>query len=117
MPAQLYMWGTGDFNADGVIDIVWHNYQSLVIWHMAADGFTVQSTTEFEFPLSFSWWVRSVGDFNGDGHADIAWGGYTPEYPGLYAMWLMNGTTVAASELTIPRQVPLSWWLEPHWGW
>jgi hypothetical protein len=64
--------GTGDFNGDGMADVLWQNDSGLVTeWLGQPDGSLVGH------PLNVnpgtSWHVVGTGDFNGDGLDDILW--------------------------------------------
>jgi len=90
--------GTADFNGDGKTDILWqHNDGALAIWSMNGSvisngGFvTSQGQTVHLGP---SWSLAGTGDFNGDGNADMLWRNSN----GSLAEWLMNGTTITASQ-------------------
>jgi FtsP/CotA-like multicopper oxidase with cupredoxin domain len=85
--------GTGDFNGDGKVDILWRNGTSgeNVLWYM--NGVTFVS---YEFLLSATdpnWDIAGTGDFNGDGKVDILWRNGTS---GENVVWYMNGPTYAS---------------------
>ncbi|MBV9815493.1 MAG: VCBS repeat-containing protein, partial [Alphaproteobacteria bacterium] len=103
--------GTGDFNADGVTDILWRctDWASAAcpagqaaIWLMNPDGSLKAVVGGQTVPLT--WTIAGTGDFNADGIADILWR-YTD---GTVVEWLMNpdGTIKSA----VGGQVaPLGW--------
>ncbi|MDE5093039.1 MAG: VCBS repeat-containing protein, partial [Trichodesmium sp. St11_bin5] len=81
----------GDFNADGVADILWR-HKSLQngpnrIWLMKNDG-TPDSIVNPGF-FGSSWNVEEVGDFNADGVDDILWRHKSLPH-GPNRIWLME---------------------------
>ena len=88
--------GTGDFNHDGNVDILWRynapgGYN--VVWFMngtnwigSADLFAVED---------LNWQIVGTGDFNRDGNVDILWRYNGPG--GYNVIWYMNGTNWAGS--------------------
>ena len=83
--------GTGDFNGDGLGDLLWRNTSGdTAIWLM--NGATVTSAAGLGNPPT-TWSIVGTGDFNGDGKADLLW----RDTSGDTAIWFMNGTTVASS--------------------
>jgi hypothetical protein len=95
--------GTGDFNNDGVTDILWTTPEGdVAIWLMfggrvAANGYIGVGN------VGTSWLVVGTGDFDGDGTADILW----RDTSGNVAIWLMNpnGTIKSAGGLgNVPSQ-------------
>ena len=89
VPTSWAIAGTGDFNADGKSDILWHNSNGdTSIWLMTASGTQVQvlSTTDLGV-VPTSWNVAVTGDFNGDGKSDILWRNTN----GDTSIWFMNG--------------------------
>ena len=91
--------GVGDFNGDGLSDVLWRHSTdgSLAEWQM--NGSTVTSSAAPMFngvavtPDS-SWSVGGIGDFDGDGNADILW----RRTDGTLSEWTMNGATISASQ-------------------
>ena len=87
--------GIGDFNGDGVPDILWRDTSAgtVAIWFLNSSG-TVQSTASVGVvPTGTTWTIVETGDFNGDGMSDILW----IDGSGNVAIWFMNGATVAST--------------------
>jgi phospholipase C len=105
VPTSWMIAGTGDFNADGYADILWHNANGdTSIWLMTANGTQVQvaSTNDLGF-IPTSWNVALTSDLNGDGKTDILWRNSN----GDASFWFMNGAQVlSVSDIGI---VPASW--------
>jgi hypothetical protein len=84
--------GTGDFNRDGITDILWrHSAGGVVAWLMNNQG-TVMSAVGVGSLLN-DWTISQTGDFNGDGTSDILWRNSV----GGVGVWLMNGGTVMSA--------------------
>jgi hypothetical protein len=82
--------GTGDFDRDGQVDLLFRHRLSgeVVVWFM--DGVTLRSGT-FTTPPAVSdlrWKLVGAGDLSGDGKVDILW-----RHPasGQNVAWLMDG--------------------------
>jgi hypothetical protein len=90
-PAQWNITGVGDFNGDGVSDILWRNLidGGIVMWLMKSDGTILSNAGLGALPIA-TWTVAETGDFDGDGKSDILW--YAND--GSVALWLMNGTMI-----------------------
>jgi ELWxxDGT repeat protein len=89
--------GIGDFNDDGMADILWRNSSGEVsAWLMngtsIAGGGDLMSGGVAARPDA-SWSIAGIGDFNQDGKADVLWRNTN----GSLAIWLMNGTTITSS--------------------
>jgi hypothetical protein len=99
--------GTGDFNKDGNVDILWRYNGSggyNVVWYM--NGVSWTGSAELISVGDISWQIMGTGDYDNDGNIDILW-----RYNGAggsNVIWYMNGVTWASSAELIP--VPdLSW--------
>ena len=84
--------GTGDFNADGMSDILWQGADGTpAIWLMnGMNAIAVGAVGPFN--PGPSWHVQGTGDYNGDKRSDILW----QADDGTPAIWLMNGLNFVA---------------------
>ena len=86
--------GTGDFNKDTHVDILWRNSSSgvNVIWLM--EGANWSESAEILPVSDLTWKIVGTGDFDRDGNTDILW---RNDSTGTNIIWLMNGTEWASS--------------------
>jgi len=85
----------GDFNGDGIMDLLWWDPATgqLSIWYMSGGG--VQSVGSPGEGMDIGQWLLvNTGDFNGDGVWDLLW--WNPE-SGLAQVWYMAAAASAAS--------------------
>jgi hypothetical protein len=72
--AQWHLIGVGDFNGDGMADILWRNDAGKVTdWVGNANGGFNGNLANADNSISSSWQVVAIGDYNGDAHDDILW--------------------------------------------
>jgi FG-GAP-like repeat len=109
--------GTGDFNRDGHVDILWANAAdgSMQIWFMdegrVAGRATVVNEVGQPERIGSPWHVVGVADFAPDGRADILW---MNAFDGTLQLWQMEGATVArratiVNERQQPEHVGAPW--------
>jgi hypothetical protein len=87
IPAEWSLQGFGDFNGDGLSDMLWRHVPtgSVGIWVMnGAGGYVPQGG----WAIGTDWRVEAVGDVNGDKKSDVVWR-HVPT--GAVGIWLMNG--------------------------
>ena len=91
--------GTGDFNRDGHIDILWR-YNGPggfnVVWLM--DGANWIQSADLIPVDDLTWQIVGTGDFNRDGNVDILWRNTTS---GANIVWFMNGTSWSSSAVLL----------------
>jgi hypothetical protein len=100
-----YIAGCGDFNADGLQDIVWRNTSTgdNRIWSML--GPTYSSTIPLPRVPDTAWKLYTVFDYEGDGSYDMAW---RHGVNGSHVLWRMNQSTLV-STTTLTSVPSLSW--------
>jgi len=71
---QWQIAGTGDFNGDGRMDVLWHRADgALTDWlGTGSGGFSPNGANELEV-VDPQWQIAATGDFNADGKDDILW--------------------------------------------
>jgi hypothetical protein len=84
----------GDFNGDGIMDLLWWDPATgaLSIWYMS--GGAVQGVSSPGDGLDISQWLLvNTGDFNNDGICDLLW--WNPE-SGVAQVWYMAAAASAS---------------------
>jgi FG-GAP-like repeat len=71
-PAGFEIVGTGDFNGDGISDILWFDGRQAMIWLLNPTLVPTPWSLGSMDPR-FRWGIGSTGDFNGDGKSDVMW--------------------------------------------
>ncbi len=105
VPQPWTLSGVGDFNQDGVSDLLWHQPTAgqLAVWYLNSAGALVTGEV-FPDTIPSAWKVSGVGDFNGDQKSDILWRHSTS---GEIVAWYMDGTTRTGGELL--GAIPIEW--------
>jgi hypothetical protein len=74
VPPDWHVVGTGDFNGDGITDILWRNADgTLTDWLGTSSGDFEVNWSNFATGVGNDWQVVGTGDFNGGGKSDILW--------------------------------------------
>ena len=96
--------GTGDFNNDTHVDILWRNVSSgeNVVWYL--NGTTWIGSAVLLGVSDQNWQIVGTGDFNKDAHVDILWRYYGAG--GYNVVWYMNNASWAGSAELIPVADP-----------
>ena len=72
LPAGWHVSGTGDFNGDGLDDVLLrHDSGTITEWLGQANGGFFSNHAVVAYALDTVWDVAGVGDFNGDGRDDV----------------------------------------------
>jgi peptidyl-Asp metalloendopeptidase len=85
----------GDFNGDGITDLVWYDTASGTTSIWLLNGMTRSSNVAI-FSNAPNWRVEHAADLNGDGKADLVWYNASTKET---AVWLMNGTAQIGSAI------------------
>jgi hypothetical protein len=98
--------GTGDFDGDGIADILWRQRVNGndKIWFL--DGTTLQMEEVLVTVVGTAWGVVAVDDFDGDGRADILW---RHTIDGRNAIWFMDGAERRPESGLLPAIPNLDW--------
>jgi hypothetical protein len=76
MTSDWHVVGTGDFNGDGLTDVLWRNEGGMVReWLGQSNGAFTGNVANFSVTVPTDWKIVGTGDFNGDGYSDILWRG------------------------------------------
>jgi hypothetical protein len=87
---------TGDFDANGVDDVLWRHSQSGANYlYLLNDQQQILSMTQFVSVSDTNWQVAGAGDFNRDGFTDILW---RHAETGQNWVYLLQGSTLIGSQ-------------------
>jgi hypothetical protein len=90
--------GTGDFDHDGNVDLLWRQSSTGQVWIWRMNGTGLASTNPFlqlpTSPAGTDWQIVGTGDFDRDGNVDLLW---RQTSTGQVWIWRMNGTGLAST--------------------
>ena len=107
VPNSWHVAGTGDFNGDGMDDILWRADDGTVRdWLGQPNGAFVGNVANLDVNVPNGFHIVGTGDFNGDGRTDILWRGDD----GSVSDWLgqSNGAFVS-NVANLNVNVPTDW--------
>jgi hypothetical protein len=84
----------GDFDFDGMADIMWRNATSGQVYFWQMNGPEITSSASVATPSTPNWEIVGTGDYNGDNKADIMWRNSVSRQ--VY-YWQMDGSTITSS--------------------
>ncbi len=79
---------TGDFNGDGMMDVIWTDGSSMWMWQGNGTSFS----SSYMRPFPANWVVAGVSDLNDDRKTDLVWANGS-----RLSFWLMDGTDFSAT--------------------
>lgn len=117
MPPNWTLMTTGDFDANGSIDLLWRDSISNQLWLWSMSGSTITSSvrvtlnnTPVDMPAD--WVLLGSGDFNNDGKTDLLWRNASTSQLWL---WSMNGAAITngvrVTYNSTPVDMPGQWTL------
>ncbi len=97
----------GDFDGDGMGDILWFNTRThrIAVWLMAGADLLAPGP-EIDGPIGPDWLAITGADFNHDGMTDVIWNDPTEN---RMAVWLMAGTGVLEAGPEIAGPAGAGW--------
>ncbi len=101
--------GTGDFDMDGWVDLVWRHKTEghLSVWYMTGSVMRAGRSLSPDRVADTGWRIRAVSDVNGDYRPDLIW----EHTNGLISSWIMNGLTLAQGVMFTPPLLTDTNWL------
>lgn len=97
--------GIGDFNSDGISDIIIRNENSGSWYVYYMKNSKVSSKGKFTSPYTIDFDLKSIADFNNDGYSDVL---VRNENTGSWKIALLNNQTII-EDITLPMSKSLSW--------
>jgi hypothetical protein len=99
----------GDFNGDGMADILWRHYGTGANYIYLMNGTAIIGEGFIRTVADLSWRVERINDFNGDRKDDILWYNFVTGETYIYPM---DGLIILPSEGFIRTVPDLNWRVE-----
>jgi hypothetical protein len=98
---------TGEFNRDGMADVLWYNTitHRIAVWLMAGAE-PLERGPEIPGPPGGDWIAVTAADFDGDGISDVIWNDLASN---RMAIWRMEGTHVQEVGPDVPGPAGAGW--------
>lgn len=99
----------GDFNNDGMEDLVWHHesYGAVALWPM--NGGTISQSCFLGGVDPTEWNIVKVGDLDGDSKSDLAW---NSRINNAIAVWFLDGCAIKGTSF-VGTPGDLGWEVQP----
>jgi FG-GAP-like repeat len=100
---------SGDFNNDGMSDVLWrHDSGQVYIWEMMNGFQTKAEGAVAHAAVTNDWHIQGIGEFNGDFESDILW----RHDSGQVYFWEMDGVQIKAEGAIAHAAVPNDWHIQ-----
>ena len=93
----------GDFDGDGLADVVWRDGLVNALWPHGDSALAIQLGSQ-----DAAWEVAATGDFDNDGNDDLVW---RDHWSGRTELW---PSALADLEAPLGRVTNLTWFLQPY---